>query len=155
MRARRVLPIILPWFALAGWFLWLCFRWPELPHRMAVHFNMSGEPNGWSTKGGFAVAMIVFWIGFTVLFSALALARARPHQQILPAYYFTTVVLLVSGVETIHANLGSGERFVGPYIVLIGVPILMALEIARRLRAPTRGKSRVDPRLDTGSVSKD
>ncbi|MFN0170225.1 MAG: DUF1648 domain-containing protein [Bryobacteraceae bacterium] len=133
MRARRVLPIILPWFALAGWFLWLSSRWPELPQRMAVHFSMSGEPNGWSTKGGFAAAMIVFWISFTVLFSALALARAGPLRQILPAYYFTTVVFLVSGIETILANLGSSRRFVGPYIVLIGVPVLIAPEIVRKM----------------------
>lgn len=39
--------------------LQIFFYYPDLPDRMAVHFDLSGNPDGWSDKTTFLVLMIV------------------------------------------------------------------------------------------------
>ena len=48
--------------------------YPLLPERLAVHFGVSGEADGWSSKGEFVVlfgAMEAFFVLFGVAFAAM------------------------------------------------------------------------------------
>jgi len=41
----------------------LLIFWPDLPNRMASHFDMSGNPNGWSSKSTF----LILWIFLIII----------------------------------------------------------------------------------------
>lgn len=47
--------------------------YPELPQKMAVHFDLSGKPNGWSSKDSFlglwvlAIVLVNMWLPLTRL----------------------------------------------------------------------------------------
>ena len=52
---------------LATW-LHMAFYWTRLPERVAVHFGVGGEPDGWSARTTFAILMLSIAGGQFVLF---------------------------------------------------------------------------------------
>jgi hypothetical protein len=55
----------------------------RLPERVATHFDVSGEPNGWASRQAYA-ALILIGAGFTALVTAggFAVARVLPDSMI-------------------------------------------------------------------------
>jgi uncharacterized membrane protein len=51
-KTRRAL-VILPWAALPAVLLTFYALWERLPERLAVHFDASGEANGWMSRRQF------------------------------------------------------------------------------------------------------
>lgn len=45
----------------------ILFYYPDMPQRMASHFNFSGKPDGWSDKTGF----FALWIGLIAFINLL------------------------------------------------------------------------------------
>jgi hypothetical protein len=43
--------------------------WPRLPQRLATHFGISGEPDGWSTPSQFSIVVAAVLGIFVVLFT--------------------------------------------------------------------------------------
>jgi uncharacterized membrane protein len=56
----------------------LAYHYPQLPDRVASHFNAGGQADGWSTKGQFAgmwvavMAMLAFMFGMTLVIISVA-----------------------------------------------------------------------------------
>ncbi|NOU92669.1 DUF1648 domain-containing protein [Paenibacillus sp. LMG 31456] len=50
--------------------IYLCLEWSKLPAQVPIHFNVSGEVNGWGGKGTLfllPILSIVVYIGLTIL----------------------------------------------------------------------------------------
>lgn len=58
----------------------LAWHYPQLPDRMATHFNASGVPDGWSSRPGFLTATTVTTVILSLLFPGLRLL-----MHVLPA----------------------------------------------------------------------
>jgi uncharacterized membrane protein len=55
---------------LSGWLIGeLAILWPRLPQRLATHFGIYGEPNGWSTPSQFLIMMAALLGIFVALFT--------------------------------------------------------------------------------------
>jgi uncharacterized membrane protein len=56
----------------------IAYRYPQLPERVASHFNAGGQADGWTTKGQFAgmwvavIAMLAFMFGMTLVIISIA-----------------------------------------------------------------------------------
>ena len=44
--------MILPWLSVPLLLAAYLLLWDSIPERMAVHFDLSGAPNGWMSRGG-------------------------------------------------------------------------------------------------------
>jgi hypothetical protein len=49
----------LPWIGTAALMAKFASSWNEVPERVATHFGISGEPNGWMNKGPLAAVLVV------------------------------------------------------------------------------------------------
>ncbi len=56
-----ILVLVLIYACFLGFWAW---SGPQLPSRVATHFNFSGEPNGWMTRAGNQEFMLLFGFGF-------------------------------------------------------------------------------------------
>ncbi|WP_053372780.1 MULTISPECIES: DUF1648 domain-containing protein [Bacillales] len=57
-------------------FVYLIVKWSELPQTIAIHFNGSGEADGWGSKA-FLFILPIFAL---LIFIGLTLLRKVPHQ---------------------------------------------------------------------------
>jgi len=144
MRAGRWI-LGLPFAAMAAQILYYA---PRLPERLASHFDIAGNPDGWSSKGAFfaifAVGMLV--VAFVFLGIALLIPRL-PHSLInlprkdywlaperrretwdfiarrLIEFTFAIQVFFVGILQlSIQANLTSeGPRLAAGFWILLGV----------------------------------
>ena len=63
--------------------------YPQLPGLVATHFDATGQANGWMPPAHFFQSRVVFTLGFTAFFAALAFAAAQlpdsliqlPHKE--------------------------------------------------------------------------
>ncbi|HLW55223.1 MAG TPA: DUF1648 domain-containing protein [Candidatus Angelobacter sp.] len=67
MKARLALPVI--WSLTGALLLKLFVSWNRLPERVAVHFNIRMEPNGWSSRGDLAAIVLLAVLGEAALAS--------------------------------------------------------------------------------------
>ncbi len=68
---------------LSGWLVVeTAFLWPRLPGRVAVHFGLSGEPNGWSTPSQFLMMIAVMLAVLGALFVASGWLEHVPDRFI-------------------------------------------------------------------------
>jgi uncharacterized membrane protein len=128
---QRRLPLLLSagFVALLGLRMWLSFD--ALPPVMASHFDAAGQPNGYESKGHFAVLSVALSAGLLALFAVLPLllhrmpvdlinlphrdywlAPARKHAALarltayLDGFACATLALLVAVFElVVRANL--------------------------------------------------
>ncbi|MFH1742946.1 MAG: DUF1648 domain-containing protein [bacterium] len=70
MRLQRTIPATAVSLLLIC-LLYMAMTHPHLPDRMAVHFNVHGEPDGWSNKSSFFVWYSLVVVGINVLFLVL------------------------------------------------------------------------------------
>ncbi|MBX6395997.1 MAG: SdpI family protein [Alicyclobacillaceae bacterium] len=110
---------------LAGWF------WDQLPQRMAVHFGINGQPDGFQDKRWFLATMAALLIGLPVLFKVIP--RIDPKREnygkfediyTLFLLALTAFLSVVFGV-TIFYNLGYPVHI--QQIALSGVGVLFLL----------------------------
>ena len=67
-------PAILLGLLYLGLVLWVSLSMPLLPGRVATHFGMGGRPNGWVSRDGYRVFILLFGLGmptFTTLLGFL------------------------------------------------------------------------------------
>ena len=72
---RKLLPGLLALAAAAGFSVW---AYPQLPAQVATHFNLQGEPNGWSSRL-MAVALVPA-IGLVMALAFTFLPRIDPKK---------------------------------------------------------------------------
>lgn len=60
----------------------LAYRYPQLPERVASHFNAAGQPDGWTSKSEFAwqwaavLGMLSFTFAMTIFITSVAPVRS-------------------------------------------------------------------------------
>lgn len=133
--------------------LWAAY--PDLPERMATHFNGSGEADGWSSKASFtwlyaglvALMALTFW-GIAAFLPRLPDALINvpnkeywlaPERRRATLAYFadqmlwmgnaTLLLLLYALRQTIQANLEGGDAALGKSFVVV-VLVYLAATIA-------------------------
>ena len=65
MNARLAIPVI--WTLAAALLVKLLTAWGQLPDRVAVHFGMALQPNGWSSKSALAAIVLIAVLGQAAL----------------------------------------------------------------------------------------
>ncbi len=88
---------------LIAWCAWLAHVYPELPARIAVHFDASGQPNGWASHSFGGVLFlpgvgVILWIildliAYTVI-HARVIAHSGPAGQSEHAYRHSVLQFL-------------------------------------------------------------
>lgn len=98
--------------------------WSDLPPRVPIHFNVSGQPDGW---GGRATLLVLPAVGVLV-FGGLTLIARSPHR-------FNYVVDITP--ENAAAEYAAGARLLRA--LKAGVAILLADLLRRAIRVATGG----------------
>jgi len=105
--------------------------WPRLPDRVATHFGLSLQPDGWSSKGKLAAIILIAVLGQAALATFLLLrvgSAARPIGLIMQV---VNIVLVSAYWQAINYNT-EGTRFrparmLGPLIVFFAMVLLYQL----------------------------
>lgn len=124
MSAKLAIPSI--WALAAALFLRLLSAWDELPSRVAVHFVISMQPNGWSSKRALAWVVLLVVAGQAMLATWLIVNFGQLSAMIAPVQLAITTVLVCVFWQVINFNV-SGQRFRAIWIV---VPLLLVLGLA-------------------------
>jgi hypothetical protein len=88
------------WYTLATWLMWLALPltastylriWDRLPRRMAVHFDINWQPNGWTSREGalyLGLGVIAFMlVTFTVGAYAARAGEPKAAWPLLVVFY--------------------------------------------------------------------
>ncbi len=60
----------------------LAFSFERLPPRMATHYNLAGEPDGYQTRAGFAWSSVLISLALFALFAAAPALMARVPDRL-------------------------------------------------------------------------
>ena len=102
MNARLAIPVI---WSLAGAFLFkLWSAWSELPDRVAVHFGLTMQPNGWSSRNTMAVSVVLTLLGQATLATWLILRISAAANVIAVIQLVVSVVLVSTFWQMINFN---------------------------------------------------
>jgi len=167
MFARSIPPLL--FVALVGWMgTELLMAWPNLPERVATHFNAAGDANGWSTRGQLLLTITALFAGFGALFLAAGWLDRLPNTLVnIPnkehwldterrAASFATICdylrylllapmafLVLSLTAVLHANLAAKPHLdlspSWPLAVLFAAMAAMFAWFYWRFRAPHSG----------------
>ena len=134
-------------FRFFTWLMWLTLPvialrywqvWDQLPLRMATHFNINGQPNGWMTRDvslWFGLGITVFLL---VIFTAILLAI---HSQkvsdaaswaLLIFFYFILGFTFYGNNLVLEYNLTGSSVRLGPGLILIPLAIVGLLAVFLR-----------------------
>lgn len=122
MTAKLAIPII--WGMNAAVLLRLWNVWDRLPQRVAVHFGMSLQPNGWSSKGGMLGMTIAVMLGHALLASLLILRVGGAVGLMAPVQLLVSLTLVCAFWQMISYN-ADGQPF-QPLWVIAPVVLLFA-----------------------------
>ena len=108
---------LLPWIGAAALMAKFVSSWSELPERIATHFGISGEPNGWMNKGPLAVVMIV--VALAVCGSTIPIMSidAGKSDGAIFALLLSAAAVVGAFWEMIDYNV-TGEKFSIPRAML-------------------------------------
>lgn len=120
MTAKLAIPVI--WGMNAAVLLRLWNVWDRLPERVAVHFGISLQPNGWSSKRGMLVAVIAVMLGQATLASWLILRLGGAVGVIAPVQLLVSLTLFGAFWQMISYN-ADGKPF-QPWWVLVPLVLL-------------------------------
>ena len=123
--------ILMIWLLSGAVLVKLWTAWPRLPDRVATHFGLSLQPDGWSSKGKLAAVILIAVLGQAALATFLLLrvgSAARPIGLIMQV---VNIVLVSAYWQAINYNT-EGTRFrpawvLGPLILLFAVVLLYQL----------------------------
>lgn len=116
-------------YRLFSWLLWLGLPvaalrlftvWDRLPMRLATHFDLAGQPNGWMSPNGFLVFILVT---ITAIATMATIVAYRASQPDLSAWtllgFFCVVVGILYGAADgiVNYNLYGRGVHVVPYLV--------------------------------------
>ena len=122
MTAKLAIPLI--WAMNAALLLRLWNAWARLPERVAVHFGMSMQPNGWSSRSGMLIAVIAVTLGQAALASWLILRVGAAVSLMAPVQLLVSVTLVCAFWQMISYN-ADGKPF-QPLWVIAPMVLLFA-----------------------------
>ena len=100
--------------------------WDQLPDVMATHFDMSGEPNGWSSKAFTVFGLPVFIAVINVLCTVVTENDPRrhkyPEKMMKLVYWICPVVSWICMAATYGYEFGlSQQKMLGFVYLFVGV----------------------------------
>ncbi|HVH86450.1 MAG TPA: DUF1648 domain-containing protein [Terriglobales bacterium] len=135
LRLERLL-IALPWAAIPVLAIHLASVWGDLPQRIAVHFDLSGRPNGWQSPQTFAIftAILLVVVLGTTSFAMLRAFRQQSFMSVVTLVQYSTagVMFTVSWQVLDHAAYGRPMASVWtvpaifPFIALLFACVVLA-----------------------------
>ena len=121
--------ILVIWMLCGAVLVKLWTAWPRLPDRVATHFGLSLQPDGWSSKGKLAAVILIAVLGQAVLATFVLLHMAGAAWPTGLIMLVVNVVLVSVFWQTINYN-ADGTRFqpawiLGPLILLLAAMVLL------------------------------
>jgi hypothetical protein len=118
--------------------------WPELPARLATHFDLANHPNGWMSRKAsltFALVMGIFFAGLATLILSRVKKPDPAAWAVLVLFYVITGTLLWAEDAVISYNIHGGPVNVTPVLAAgIGAAIfavIIALGTRRGVPLPS------------------
>jgi uncharacterized membrane protein len=153
--SQKRLIVFLPWLTLPVWIARCWLDWQSIPDRLAVHFGVSGSPNGWQSRSDFVVqssvvlAMLLVIMTGVVSFSRwerFKSANSGVWRVLLIIQYAVSLFTFTVFWRLLSANIESGGKvthFAVPAFgfmvgAIVGVLALAVISYGRR-PASTRG----------------
>jgi uncharacterized membrane protein len=144
IRQANPLILILPAAILILTVAMVFMLYPRLPERIAVHFDMQGNPDGWATRTSFMVSglipAVVLFILNTLIFFFVRRTTTRPTMPYLIVLLFTVFQLFASYVslDTYWVNVHDHHLVPFPYnIIAYGLVIAVVLFFYYRKTRPS------------------
>lgn len=119
---RKLIPGLLVIAAAIGFSLW---AYPQLPAEVATHFDIQGDPNGWSSR--LMAAVLVPAIGLLLLCVSLVLPKIDPRRAnyalFTPTYWtvINAVLVLLLGIHVVSLGKALGWNINMSRVVLLGI----------------------------------
>ncbi|HEU5412452.1 MAG TPA: DUF1648 domain-containing protein [Candidatus Angelobacter sp.] len=120
------------WIMGAALLIRLMNLWDQLPQRVAVHFGIAMQPNGWASRSAMALLMVLVVAGHAVLATWLIL-NFSGRSPMIGAIQITTSAVLVSAFWQMLSFNAQGKPFQSIWI-LISVLLMVALIAVLLLR---------------------
>ena len=120
------------WIMGAALLIRLMSLWDQLPQRVAVHFGIAMQPNGWASRSAMALLMVLVVAGHAVLATWLIL-NFSGRSPMIGAIQMTTSAVLVSAFWQMLSFNAQGKPFQSIWI-LISVLLMVALIAVLLLR---------------------
>jgi hypothetical protein len=148
---RRMLWFAPPLVLLTATALYLAANWNRIPERFAVHFDLQGNPNGWShrtVRGVFGLlilaALIILYLMVLYLVMELGSRRATRRSVMLAALAGPTY--LIGGLFSLAGLLPFLVPPVWFFLLLVGAFLaLFVWLMSRVLSQPSEGPPEVTP----------
>jgi uncharacterized membrane protein len=102
MSTKLAIPVI--WILVAALLMKLLAAWDQLPDRVAVHFGMALQPNGWSSKSALAAIMLIAVLGQAALATFVLLHVGSAAGWIAFIQVMVSAVLVCAFWQTINVN---------------------------------------------------
>jgi hypothetical protein len=110
----------LMWLALPVMAVMYAMSWRELPPRLATHFDLANQPNGWMSRGASLAFLLVMGI-FIAGLATLILSRVKKPDPaawaVLVLFYVILGTLLWAGEAIIAYNVHGQPVNVAPVLV--------------------------------------
>jgi hypothetical protein len=120
MNARLAIPVI--WILVAALLAKLLAAWGQLPDRVAVHFGMALQPNGWSSKSALAAIVLIAVLGQAALATLVLLRVGSAAGWIALILVLVSAVLVCAFWQTIKFNAeGTPFQPLGMFVLMIGL----------------------------------
>ena len=89
------------------------WAYPRLPETVVTHWNLRGEPDGYSSRFGAAVFLPLLILGLTALFNVLPKLdpRRANYERFRDSYWFITNAVIVFIVVAHGLTLGSAMGY--------------------------------------------
>lgn len=114
------------WYTLATWLMWLALPttalsylrvWDRLPMRMAVHFDVNWQPNGWTSREGALLLglgiMAFMLVVFTVASYAARATQPKAAWPLMVVFYLMLIGLWMVNTWIAERNLTGQSPAIG------------------------------------------
>lgn len=131
MKARMILPVI--WTLTGALIVKLLISWNDLPQRIAVHFDIRMQPNGWSSKSDLVMIVLFAAVGEAMLATFVLLRLGAVAGAAGVALLMVNVIVVSAFWQVINYNT-QGTPFRPLWIVLSllaafsGLAVLFAVQ---------------------------
>jgi len=140
------------------YFIFLLYYYPSLPERIASHFNISGEADGWMSKESFLVLMIVIFIfvngsllgiTFLIKYSNDFINLPNKEYYLNPVRKETTLktinnflmiinnltitLMILINYLVINSNIGKSDKLSSSFIYIIAVYLLTIIIVVIKM----------------------
>ncbi len=119
---RKLMPAILVTLATLAFSWW---AWPQLPERVATHWGVNGQPNGWSSPAFAAFLMPAVMALMTLIFAALPnIDPLKKNYEFHGSVYFLLVNVIIGFVGIVQVLI-LGSALGWPFDMRSVLPILL------------------------------